>query len=187
MTDLLVERFWEKVKVDAISGCWNWTAATSRGYGRFVLKHGMKEIKAHRFAYEVNKGKIPPRLQLDHLCRNRGCVNPEHLEPVTNKVNVLRGIGISAQNSTKTHCPQGHPYSGKNLYITPEEKRQCKVCRENRRLELLTIHTVNCTCGHSYFTHSAGKKCQANLCDCIEAVNTINPDYISSKEESDKK
>ncbi len=109
--DEVLERFWDKVEVDPITKCWNWISALQeRGYSLFWTKH--KSVLAHRFAYEVNKSKIPDGLTIDHLCRNHGCVNPDHLEVVTIKENVLRGIGPTAQNNKKTTCPLGHLYDG---------------------------------------------------------------------------
>lgn len=83
-------RFLAKMSVDEASGCWVWTAArTSKGYGQFRI--GPRPVRAHRYAYTLLVGPIPDGLQLDHLCRNRLCVNPGHLEPVTNWENTLRG------------------------------------------------------------------------------------------------
>jgi len=87
-----MERFWSKVEKTV--SCWLWTASTRRGYGQFVINN--KPTPAHRFAYEQLVGDIPRGLQLDHLCRVRNCVNPEHLEPVTSRENILRGEGICA-------------------------------------------------------------------------------------------
>ncbi|MEE8234211.1 MAG: HNH endonuclease signature motif containing protein [Gammaproteobacteria bacterium] len=89
---------------------------------------------AHRVSYEMENGLVPKGLELDHLCRVRNCVNPQHVEPVTHKENCQRGeVGINHRR--KTHCNRGHPYSGDNLYIVPKNgKRGCKTCsRENLR------------------------------------------------------
>ncbi len=126
------ERFWSKVD-KTTSTCWLWTACISGGgYGVFKLD---RKQYAHRLAYEWLVGPIPEGLQLDHLCRVRHCVNPEHLEPVTTQENIRRGLG-SSFNSLKTHCPRGHPYAGDNLYIQPGNgKRKCRTCgRENAHI-----------------------------------------------------
>ena len=125
----VAERFWAKVYLPPCEDdCWTWTAYVGgRGYGLFqVSSH---KGAAHRWAYEDAHGMIPEGLEVDHLCRNRRCVNPAHLEPVTNRINVLRGIGPTALNARKTHCPQGHPYSGENLKIRPAGERQCRICK----------------------------------------------------------
>ena len=122
------ERFWEKVEVSD-EGCWNWLAHTADGYG--VFWEHKRLVKAHRFSYELHVGPIPNGLELDHLCRNRACVNPDHLEPVTHSVNVLRGIA-PLHRLSKTHCPHGHPYSGDNLYISPSNRRYCRTCTRER-------------------------------------------------------
>ena len=121
----LEERFWSKVEKS--DGCWLWTAATdTKGYGNFsVCGHA---TKAHRVAYELVVGPIPTGLCIDHLCRTPTCVNPAHLEPVTNEENIMRGVGFSARNKVKTHCPSGHPYSGDNL-LNRGSRRGCAACR----------------------------------------------------------
>lgn len=111
--------------------CWKWTKATQQGYGIFTGPK-RKQYKAHRFAYLSLVGPIPEGLQLDHLCRNRDCVNPDHLEPVTGKINKLRGKTVNQANSLKTHCPNGHPYNEINTYFSHEGKRSCRVCQRNR-------------------------------------------------------
>lgn len=107
--------------------CWTWKASfTHNGYGRF--KYQGKTVLAHRYSYTVLKGPIPEGLTLDHICRNTACVNPDHLEPVTMKVNVLRGDTITAANSVKTHCNMGHELSGENLFIRSDGRRRCRTC-----------------------------------------------------------
>lgn len=129
-------RFLPKFHVDDVTGCWNWTAASGPdGYGRFHLDArripGRRPIVAHRVSYEHFVGPIPDGLQLDHLCRNRGCVNPAHLEPVTQRENLLRGIGFSAVNATKTRCDNGHAFTPENTYRW-HGSRYCRACRRER-------------------------------------------------------
>lgn len=113
--------------VDPDTGCWNWTGPL-RGKGYGVLHINGKRFIAHRWFYERLVGPIPLGLCLDHLCRNKRCVNPAHLEPVTNRENVLRGIGETAQNSAKTYCPKGHEYTPENTRIGHHGSRQCREC-----------------------------------------------------------
>ena len=130
----LEERFWAKVDLAGPNGCWLWTAGhTSHGYGAFNYRVGTlwKQAYAHRLAYEAVIGPIPPGLQIDHLCRNRACVNPEHLEPVTRKTNLLRGASFSAVNARKTHCVRGHEFSASNTYMRRSGRRGCRSCRQN--------------------------------------------------------
>lgn len=110
--------------------CWVWTGFCSpQGYGRF--KFGGRLLSAHRFSYELEIGPIRDGLTIDHLCRNRGCVRPSHLEPVTRKVNTLRGETIVAAHAAKTHCPKGHPYDEVNTRLY-EGRRYCKQCLKDR-------------------------------------------------------
>lgn len=114
------------------SGCWEWCVKNPvTGYG--VLTKDGKTKMAHRAVYKAIVGPIHDSLVCDHLCRNRGCVNPEHIEIVDSKTNVLRGVGITAKNKMKTHCIHGH--SLKNAYLIHNGKsRLCRVCKvENNR------------------------------------------------------
>jgi hypothetical protein len=112
------ERFMLKV-VKADSGCWEWTGADRGGYGRFHLRPG-RVVAAHRFAYETFVGQIPVGLEIDHLCRNRGCVNPIHLEPVDHAENRRR--------ARLTHCRRGHLFDNANTYTHASGKRYCRAC-----------------------------------------------------------
>jgi hypothetical protein len=130
----VADRFWAKVDRGNAEGCWDWTGAfSSNGYGHYFVgrEHGQsKSVRAHRFAYELSVGDIPEDLVIDHLCRNRGCVNPAHLEPVTTRENIVRGEGFAAEQARRTHCVRGgHPLSGPNLYVNPRGERECRTCR----------------------------------------------------------
>lgn len=124
-------RFWRFVNRDNASGCWLWTAAkTPDGYAHFLVK-GRKGATAHRFAYELLVGPIPEGKQLDHLCRVRHCVNPAHLEPVTQTENIRRGAP-----ATKTHCKRGHDLTDPaNLKPNGRGARQCRACSNLARME----------------------------------------------------
>jgi hypothetical protein len=107
--------------------CWEWTARVDRyGYGRFRLDRKME--LAHRVAYRIFVGDIPEGLTVDHLCRNRKCVNPAHLEAVSRKDNTLRGVGPTAVNAGKDVCASGHPFNADNTYFRPTGNRDCRAC-----------------------------------------------------------
>lgn len=120
-------RFWSKVHA-LPNGCWSWTAYRSHGYGQFRWQGHI--IRAHRLCYEMLISPIPINLECDHLCRNRACVNPKHIEIVTYRVNMLRGFGFGGINTRKTHCLRGHSLTGANLYVRPKgRRRECRICR----------------------------------------------------------
>jgi hypothetical protein len=127
------DRFWSKVNADGV--CWEWTAARNNtGYGTFnVGGKKTRTVTAHRYAYETLVGLVPEEYDLDHLCRNRACVNPDHMEPVSHKVNVLRGVSFSAINATKTHCPQGHAYTPENTRTERYGGRRCRTCERGKK------------------------------------------------------
>lgn len=131
------KRFWSKV--DRSGDCWLWLRATSsKGYGRFWVGGAWQaDVLAHRVAYELEVGPVPDGLTIDHLCRNTSCVNPDHLEPVTNRENILRGTGPAALRARQTHCKRGHPFDEVNTRFTGlGAQRSCRAChadRERRR------------------------------------------------------
>lgn len=134
-------RFWSHVcKTDA---CWLWTGFIGpNGYARFRIGGtGSQHEGAHRYAYQLYYGPIAPGNQIDHLCKVRHCVNPQHLEQVSPQENNARSNSPSAQNATKTHCPRGHIYDKNNTYIDKHHgNRNCKQClvinKRNRRARL---------------------------------------------------
>lgn len=160
-------RFWDKVLIG--DGCWQWQANTIKGYGQFFFPDTPRQ--AHRVAYEDLVGPIPEGLTLDHLCHNadptcnagplclhRSCVNPAHLEPVPSGTNTLRGRSLTAVNARKTHCINGHPLSGDNLYIAPSSgERQCVTCKREttirrRRAAGIPVRgsATHCSEGHLF-------------------------------------
>lgn len=119
------DRIWAQLVV--VENCWEWTGTTSnRGYG-YIYVAG-RYVPAHRASYEIFRGPIPDGMTLDHLCRNRRCVNPHHLEIVSGRENTLRGVGPTAANSKKTHCIHGHPFDEKNTYHETPTIRRCRTC-----------------------------------------------------------
>lgn len=110
-------------------GCWVWLGAWSpQGYGTVCFKK--RTYRAHRVSYELFRGPIPSPLVIDHLCRVRCCINPDHLEVVTNRENTLRGVSPTALNKRKMECPLGHPYTFANTYVSPAGERNCRECNK---------------------------------------------------------
>lgn len=123
-----MERFWQKV--EKTERCWLWRGAVdNNGYGRFRLNG--KTVYAHRLAYKLSVHSIETDMTLDHLCRNRQCVNPDHLEQVTNKENILRGQAPSAKAARRTTCLNGHVYDDANTYWRKNGQRVCRVCHRD--------------------------------------------------------
>jgi hypothetical protein len=143
---LLPEHLASRITIDPVTGCWLWQKTRNRGYG--VIQWNGKQHQAHRITYELLVDSIPEGLTLDHLCHtndkscpggntcpHRRCVNPAHLEPVTNRENILRGTAPSAWAARKTHCPQGHEYSPENTRIERDGSRKCRTCDNARCME----------------------------------------------------
>lgn len=200
----LAERFWKKVNKDgpipeqrsALGPCWQWTASTTAGgYGQ-IRDGGTRGsmLYAHRLAYEFTVGPIPDGLQLDHLCRNRACVNPSHLEPVANRENGLRGQSFAAINARKTHCPQGHEYTPENTVVYSKDgSRRCRICRSELKStrrpskrkakpKKVRVRKTHCPQGHEYtpentYTRPDGtRRCQACHCQREMARWAANPE-----------
>jgi hypothetical protein len=140
----LRERLLSKLAVDLDgprladdSPCWVWTGKPGRG-GYCQIKYNGRMAYIHRVAYELWFGTIPGSLpaavrgdgeDVDHLCRNRACANPAHLEAVTHRVNIHRGETVNAINAAKTECHQGHLFDEANTYVSPDGRRDCRACR----------------------------------------------------------
>lgn len=129
----LTERFW--AKVEKTDTCWLWKGHLSNGYGRFRISTNGIFTGPHRWSYEQTHGPIADGLTIDHLCRVRNCVNPEHLEAVPSRVNTLRGASVTASNARKTTCVNGHPLDEANTGVQLNNTgtgRYCRTCKRNR-------------------------------------------------------
>jgi hypothetical protein len=116
-----------KFIVEETTGCWRWTGASQpTGYGQ--MWNGKRPEQAHRISYRLYRGEIPCDCEIDHICRNRSCVNPEHLRAVPHRENMRVSDTVMGRNAAKMFCKRGHPFSGRNLIITTTGARQCRIC-----------------------------------------------------------
>ena len=124
-----------------MTGCWEWTRCKNeKGYGLLTFRY--KVWRAHRLFYTICVGPVPEDMELDHLCRNRWCCNPDHLEPVTHRENLLRGGTVTAKHAATTHCPKGHAYTEENTYRRKNKNsRECRVCIRSRNMEAKRVRS----------------------------------------------
>lgn len=137
------DRLMSRVLVNPDTGCWIWTGTLSAGsYGSLFYEGRMQ--KAHRISWRISRGEIPDGLELDHLCRVRRCVNPDHLEPVTRSENLLRSP-LMDRYSTKTHCVHGHEFTPENTRIITILNSKERVCRECRKINMRNWRAKQCS------------------------------------------
>lgn len=138
MTPNELDRVLPRLKVEG--ECWVWTGAKAWGYGQ-VKRSGTRRLgRVHRLMYEHYVGPVPEGLELDHLCRNRACANPSHLEAVTHRENTLRGEAPSAREARQTHCIHGHELTPDNLLRRKDGERRCKTCNREANRRTLPIY-----------------------------------------------
>lgn len=184
MTERQWKHFWSKVRLT--ESCWLYEGHVAKdGYGRFNpwRPGGSKSpLLAHRLAYENLVGDVPDGLQLDHLCRVRNCVNPEHLEPVTSRVNTQRGM------AAMTHCRNGHEINDKNTFFTSDGYRGCRVCqRDWRRRRSRGPHNgakTHCPRGHTYTPENTYVKPRTGHRECRTCTRERRLGVTYTREES---
>lgn len=170
------DRLWSGA-VHTESGCWEWQRTRARGYGYIVRDGRLK--RAHRVAYELAVGPVPPGKELDHLCANKACINPAHLEAVTHRENVMRADGPSSVNARRTECRHGHPFTPENTRVLANGERACRECKRisSRARRARTSQALgrkpapgkrtHCPRGHAYdaantsFTKVGTRRCKA--------------------------
>lgn len=157
LTTRQLRNFWAKVAVpNQPSCCWEWSGKRVNGRYPYFGIYPAGEFTAYRVAYTLLIGPIPEGMTLDHLCRNPGCVNPDHLEPVPPGINVLRGYGIYAQNARKTRCVHGHEFTPQNTKTDDLGYRRCRACaieyKEpfNQEYQERYSAVSQCCHGHAY-------------------------------------
>lgn len=166
-----------------LTGCWLWTGYRDKlGYGRLTIDG--KTAAAHRIVYEHHKGPIPSGLEIDHLCRVTSCVNPDHLEAVTHLENMRRGL-----NAKKAFCPQGHPYSGRNVMFELNGWRKCRECHYaviRRRLISRSYERLCAVCGSSFTpVRSDARHCSKSCTMTTRHVN--HPQPVDSRSEAGRR
>jgi hypothetical protein len=133
-----IEELKSKTKLDPMTDCWIWSGRTHYGYGRVNYKR--KLWQAHRLFYTLFVGHIHQGHEIDHVCHNRACVNPEHLEQVTHTENMIRASGFAGINASKKECVRGHPLRGDNVYSYTTKQRLCRECQKIRGREWYWRH-----------------------------------------------
>lgn len=122
------------------TGCFIWIGATyNNGYG--FININKRSVSAHRLSYFVHKGIIPENFIVDHLCNNKYCINPHHLEAKSQKDNLLRSNSASTLNILKTHCDKGHEFSNENTRLNKQGSRECIACLNERKKKYYLVHT----------------------------------------------
>jgi hypothetical protein len=185
----LLRYLWSRLRV-APNGCWIWTRSTTHaGYGQFRCDGTMKY--SHRAMYEVLRGAIPAHLELDHICRNRRCCNPDHLEPVSHRENILRGCSPIALFAKAEHCIYGHAFTPENT-IHVQGGRRCRECKKQRDRRYwerkygtrgnAQARKTHCPQGHPYnelntYLHKRRRHCR----ECMKARSAAQKPQIKEQ------